>query len=518
MKIIYNNIILSTLIIIILNLSSCNDLSKSYCDEILNFSYTENDSIIKNNIIIAEKCSQKYHKDPIFFRKLSQIYYIDAINDYSKQELLSSANKLFHALDNIEIYFNNIDNIKTYDYQFRAEIYERLGDIYNDVNNLKQASILYNKAISDYEDADNQDDIIKLLLKLGKSYQQNHIHDIAMIYFEMAEEKVSKNQNIFRKIIDNKIVTLYELNDYNKADSLFRNHFNIKIQDYDYHSALGTKLFYERNYHEALLHLVFCFENGNQQEKISASEKLAEAYFNLGDSKKEMFHLQYQAKNNSNEIRRTPLKLDLEKLFDTYQNTDINDNTKERHIANKILISILAISIVIIIIVSITRRKEKSKDNIKKKNIEVKPATPEKIISKQHQNKQNYSDAYKTFTESNIYTQIKSSFEGLNILTKNVQDYGKLTLSNKDLIQIVKTFNNCFPDAIPSLKKDFEGITISDIRFIVLSFMDLNNVEIAVLLGLTYGAANKRTNKIKNIFSTNEDLHTFLTRYIQSKY
>lgn len=517
MRVFYKNIIFLLLIITILFFASCDNTQRNYREDILNFSYTENDSIIKNNIIIAEKCSPKYHKDPTFFLKLSQIYYLDAVNDYSEQQLFSSANKLFYALDYINIYFTKINNIKPYDYQFRAEIYERLGDIYNDVNNLKQSSLLYNEALSDYENTDNKEKIINLLLKLGKLYQQNHIHDIAMIYFEMAEEKVNKNQNIHRKIIDNKIVSLYELNDYSKADSIFTNHFNIKIQDYDYHSALGTKLFYERNYTEALPHLVYCFENGNRQEKISASEKLAETYFNLGDNEKEMFHIQYQAKNNSNEIRRTPLKLDLEKLFDNHKNEeDKSGNHKKRNNTYIFVFSLILLSLFVIIAGIIAREKKKKRK--KDKNLPQIPATHRVAHTHTPKEKQSYDDAYKSFTESSIYTQIKTSFEGLNILTKNVQNHSNLLLSNKDLIKIIKTFNNCFPNAIPSLKKDFEGITVSDIRFIVLNFMELNNVEIAVLLGLTYGAANKRSNKIKNIFNTREDLHTFLTNYIKSKY
>ena len=48
--------------------------------------------------------------------------------------------------------------------------------------------------------------------------------------------------------------------------------------------------------------------------------------------------------------------------------------------------------------------------------------------------------------------------------------------------------------------------------------MNMNDAEIAVLLGLTYGAANKRSNKIKNIFNTNDDLNTFLTNHIKSNF
>jgi hypothetical protein len=48
--------------------------------------------------------------------------------------------------------------------------------------------------------------------------------------------------------------------------------------------------------------------------------------------------------------------------------------------------------------------------------------------------------------------------------------------------------------------------------------MNLNNVEIAVLLGLTYGAANKRSNKIKNTFNIKSDLSQFLLTFVKSNF
>ena len=131
---------------------------------------------------------------------------------------------------------------------------------------------------------------------------------------------------------------------------------------------------------------------------------------------------------------------------------------------------------------------------------------------------ENFEEAYSRFCESIIYTKIKSSLEGTTILTKNVQDYSKLQLSNKDIISLTKTFNNCFPKAIHSLKEEYASITTSDIKFIILNFMNLNNVEIAVLLGLTYGAANKRSNKIKNTFNIKSDLSQFLLTFVKSNF
>ena len=353
--------------------------------------------------------------------------------------------------------------------------------------------------------------------------------NIAMIHFEMAEEKDDIPNNIYRKIIDNKITTLYELNDYAKADSIFINHFNVKIQDYDFHSAIGTKYFYERKYTEAIPHLKYCFENGNQQEKLAFSEKLAESYFNINDHENEMFYIQHQAKNNSVEIRKTPLKLDLEKIYDINSNI-INDkngiSNSSRYIILIILVSLIII-ISILITFNINKRQDREKIRSAQKTIDgnkVIIESKDKIINNISKKlndltpNEDFENAYSRFCETYIYKKIKSSLEGTTILTKNVQDYSKLQLSNKDIISLTKTFNNCFPKAIHSLKEEYAGITTSDIKFIILNFMNLNNVEIAVLLGLTYGAANKRSNKIKNIFNVKDDLSQFLLTFVKSNF
>ena len=533
MKNFFLNIALFLLTIITLNFHSCSDVSKSYCDEILNYSYSGNDSLSENEIVMVNKCTEKYHKNPTFLQKAAQIYYIDAINDYSDGLYLKAVNKFYHSLQDINSYFSKVDEIKEYDYEFRAEIYERLGDIYKDINSLKPATELYNKALSDYENAQNNEKILNTLLKLGKIYQYNHIPNIAMIYFELAEERDNIPNNIYRKIIDNKIVTLYELNDYKNADSIFKNHFNIKIQDYDFHSAMGTIYFYERNYEKALPHLLHCFENGNQQEKLVMSEKLAEAYFNLNDHEKEMIYIQHQAKNNSLEIRKTPLKLDLEKLFDAKQNI-IYQNAENNRNNNSFVAILLAVTIstmLFVIIFNIRNKKNFQKKirsaeeaiNVNHETIQSKDKIINDISKKlvdleSKTTKGNFEEAHKRFQESHIYVKIKSLFDGVTVLTKNVQDYSKLALSNKDITLLIRTFNNSFPNAIPSIKKQYEAITPGDIKFIILYFINMNNAEIAVLLGLTYGAANKRSNKIKNIFNTSNDLNTFITTHIKSNF
>ena len=519
------------LIIIVIYHTSCNELSKSQCEEVLNYSYSDNDSLLNKTIVLADKCVKKYHKNIDLLQKNAQLLYFDAVNKYSSNDLLSSTKGLFNALSNINEYMSQKNEIKSYEYIFRGEIYERIGDIYKEINSLKQASELYNKALTDYESSDNAEKVANILIKTGRLYQYNHINDIALIYFEMAEEIDNIPSKIYRKIIDNKLVSLYESNDYKTADSIYNYHFNIKIQDYDFHSAVGTKYFYEREYVKAIPHLKYCFENGNQQEKLSASEKLAEAYFNINDQENEMKYIQHQAEINSIEIRKTPLKLDLEITYDTYYLSYDTTSRKEKSTSlNFLYIIILLIVITIFTILLVIRRKQ-YKEKIRK--VEEKISDNQEIIQSKDKiidniskklvelesinTKIEFDDAYNTFCNSPIYIKIKTSIEGLNIMIKNVQEYSKYALSNNDLIQLTIRFNDCFPNITSSIKEDYEGIKTSDIRFLILSFMSFNDMEIAVLLGLTYGASNKRSNKLKNIFKTEEDISDFLLRYIKSK-
>ena len=251
----------------------------------------------------------------------------------------------------------------------------------------------------------------------------------------------------------------------------------------------------------------------------------------MNDHDNEMFYIQHQARNNSIEIRRTPLKLDLEKLFDTHYNIINNQKGKEYNNSNIVILIVFALAILFFIILYI-QNKKKYQEKIRKAEETIndnheKIQSKDKIIDniskkiedlESTKNNVNFEESYKTFCESNIYKKIKSLMEGRIILIKNIQEHSKLALSNNDIILLVKTFNKHFPNTFSSLKKDYEGITNGDTKFFILSFMNFNDIEIAVLLGLTYSASNKRSKKIKDIFNIKSDLSDFIMQYTKSKF
>ena len=257
-----------------------------------------------------------------------------------------------------------------------------------------------------------------------------------------------------------------------------------------------------------------------------ASEKLAEAYFNLKDNENELIYIQHQAQSNSSEIRRTPLKLDLENIYDTNINEEIIIDKNSKY--NKIALIFSTITIIIVVYLFITNRKNYRKKiseaeeairdsqiNIKKKEKIIKDIS-KKLESIENEN--DFETSYKLFCESNIYNKIKHSLDGKTIMIKNVNEHSKYAISNNELIILTKTFNESFPNFIGNLKNEFEGITNSDIKFLILFIMDFSDTEIAVLLGLTYSATNKRSNKLKDIFNIEDNLGQFLLDYIKSNF
>ena len=83
MRSFYRNIIFLSLIITILNLTSCSDISKSYCEEILDYSYTENDNFYifeyhiedpGNTISFARL---KYDRKGVTLNKQATVFYLE---------------------------------------------------------------------------------------------------------------------------------------------------------------------------------------------------------------------------------------------------------------------------------------------------------------------------------------------------------------------------------------------------------------------------------------------------------
>ena len=103
-------------------------------------------------------------------------------------------------------------------------------------------------------------------------------------------------------------------------------------------------------------------------------------------------------------------------------------------------------------------------------------------------------------------------------MTKSVGLYPDLKLSEMDFIEIVKTANTCFPDFSTHFLQDHNELSTADVRHACLALMGLNDAEIAVMEGITYSGANRRTKRILSVMNSESGLEETLLLYLKNLY
>ena len=464
---------------------------------------------------MADSCTKFYANDPIFLEKKSQIFYQKGINHHKNGEYIEATRTFITSC----LTQRSLVALKKLpsndDFHYLGQIYEQLGDVYGDVNSLKPTSHFYDDALTQYEKASRQHEVIDMLLKIGDLYQHNHISNIALLNYETAEGKKNLTEQQSDIIQIKKGIALYDIFDMESADSIYRR-ISTKSPQFIEFKYFTACYFYNRNeYGKALPYLLKCFEDGDQNMKLYAAEMLASVYFSLNDHARELEYAQYQAKAQSAEARLTPVRVEMEALYESFledSNPNKPENTGNLKRFNWILIVTVIILIMVVVILNVIfKRHKKDKeqiiDDISKK---LEEATSQENAP--HSFDENYND----FVQTAIYLDIKASLEGKQIFIKTVRDYPRLALSKTKLVTLTTTFNESFPNLTHTLSEMYPELTPADFRFIILSVMGFSDLEIAVLLKQTYGSANKRSNRIKDILHTEEELEHYIPNFLRT--
>ena len=485
---------------------ACNN--KSIPTEIMEFknNYENSDEYLDNLAHLADSCSKSYAKSPEFLEKKSQIFYQKGRNEHKNYNYLDATKSFIEAYNsqkNLIALKKVADND---DYHYLGQIFENIGDVYSDINSLKPASYFYDQALTQFEHASRQHEVIDILLKIGDLYQQNHISNIALLNYEIAEEKKNLTEEQFIIIQIKKGIALYDVFDINAADSLYGRISTKSLQTIEYQYFTACHFFNSNKFAEALPYLLKCFDEGNSKMKVEAAEMLASVYFSLNDHDEELYYAQYQAKAQSAEARLTPVKVELDSIYEDF--VEINTTKSSEKSGNhKGLIIILVIIILILIIGLIIFHQY-----VKRHKPDAITDTPTDTETP----KRTFEEDCEIFVNSKIYKEIKASLEGKEILTKTVGDFPRLALTRNKIITLTTTFNEAFPNLIHSLSETYPDLTQADFRFIILSFMGFSDIEIAVLLKQTYSSTNKRGNRIENIFGTELELNHFIPGFLSS--
>ena len=506
MKIIYRHIALISLLIMTLYFMSCN--KKSIPSEITDFknNYENPDNYLQNLAHIADSCSKFYANDPIFLEKKSQIFFQKGRSEHKKGDFLNATKSFIVAHDTQKSLVSLTKIAGNDEYHYLGQILENIGDVYSDVNSIKPASYFYDEALSQFENANRHHEVIDILLKIGDLYQHNHISNIALLNYEIAEDKKNLTEEQFNIIQIKKGIALYDIFDMEAADSLYGRMWTKSLQSIEYHYFTACHFYFNNKYDKALPHLLKCFEEGDAKMKVDAAEMLASVYFSLNDHDKELYYAQYQAKVQSAEARLTPVKMELDTIYEGFVEANTTKKS-EKSGSYKSLALILCIIIAILIIGIIVFYTSAQKHRLN---------TESEVVAKTDTQKKTFEENYNTFVNTKIYKEIKASLEGKEILIKTVGDYPRLALTRNKLISLTTTFNESFPNLTHSLSISYPDLTPADFRFIILSLMGFSYLEIAVLLKQTYSSTNKRGNRLESIFKTQLDMNHFIPGFLST--
>lgn len=485
---------------------SCN--RKSIPTEILDFknNYENSKEHLSKLAKIADSCTKNYANDPVFLEKKSQIFFQKGRDEHKASEYLNATASFIESYNTQKTLISQKKEPDNDDLHYLGQILENIGDVYSDINSLKPASFFYDQALSQFEQASRHHEVIDMLLKIGDLYQHNHISNIALLNYEIAEGKKNLTEEQVNIIQIKKGIALYDIFDTYSADSLYGRISTKSSHSIEYQYFTACHFYYSNEYDKALPHLLKCFEEGGTKMKLDAAEMLASVYFSLNDHDKELYYAQYQAKAQSAEARLTPTKMNLDMIYEQFvSDNNPQDTAKSKSVNGLAWILIIIIILLIIGAVGFYRFNQR--------NIHDRDFTPMPVVETP---KHTFESDYNIFINSKIYKDIKASLEGKEILIKTVGDYPRLALTRNKTITLTTTFNEAFPNLIHSLSTAYPDLTQADFRFIILSVMGFSDIEIAVLLKQTYSSTNKRSNRIENIFGTQVELNHFIQGFLST--
>lgn len=361
-----------------------------------------------------------------------------------------------------------------------------------------------------------------------------HAFDSAQYYFEQVHDTLGVAACI------RSVGEVYQGNkDYERALAKFKeaNHlWNFGEAWYDH--ALGGLFFEHRQPDSAAVYLERSFETGGPYTRIDAAAKLAEIWRERGDREKEAFYTSFYVQNSIRETNRSSDKMEIEFIYDGIQQPAQPQRSRGTFIAQLPLIACIVLALIALMafIIIHNRRRishieqqlsviEKShREETEGKEQQLQTIAQELDATKQqlerHQQAPSidFEAAMDRFLNAPVTLKIRKSLKGKDIMTKSVGLYPKLKLSEMDFIEVVRTANSCFPDCSSYLLRDYGELSTGDVRHCCLALMGLNDAEIAVLEGITYSGANRRTKRILSIMNGGAGLEETVLLYLRNLY
>lgn len=397
-----------------------------------------------------------------------------------------------HYVKALEVMHQHEEWGNPYAKRFVALAYTRLSEILYRYGIRDAAIETCHKAASYYE---SETDLAAMLRFEAAIYQSQKQYDKALALFQEADEKVS-------------------------------------VGDDPIQLSIGAKFLEIHQYDSAFSHLERAFLKGDRFARMDAAGKLAEICRERGQLDEELSYNRFYVENSMMETRMASRKMEIEYLYDVFKRPKPAEPSSTEGSGFSSLMLSLFLILVIAFLAYIIVRNRKRISHIENKITTIEQKHEKENADKDHEIEQisqalndtreqlnaqrvDFDEAWQSFMSAAVVNKIKHSVEGKDIMIKNVGVFPKLKLKEMDYIALVQEANRCFPDFSSRFLKDFPDLNVADLRHSCLGLLGMNDAEIAVMEGISYSGANRRTNKILTAVGLGDNLEQTMMAYLK---
>ena len=436
--------------------------------------------------------------ETLAFVRANAYYYLGVENSFQQQDV-QAASDFVTALNTAYSIGPNLEDAQQT--RFFGLCYYRLGEILYDYNIQASALNAFDSAQLFFNKVDDTLGIAACIRSAGEVYQGNKDYERALAKFKEANRMWN---------------------------------FGDDVCDH----AIGGMFFEHHQWDSACVYLERSFLTGGPYTRIDAAAKLAEIWKDRGDKEKEDYYTLFYIQNSIRETNRSSDKMEIEFIFDALKedaNAQQPRTTFNSHLFIPILLIVAVIALMALIIIRNRHRithieqqlstlEKTHREETEGKDLQIRTITQQLDDTKQQLERRSHvatidlATALSNYLESPVTQKIKKSLQGKDIMTKSVSLYPHLKLSEMDFIEIVKTANACFPDFSSHFLQDYNDLSTGDLRHCCLALMGLNDAEIAVMEGITYSGANRRTKRILSVMGSETGLEETVLLYLRDLY
>lgn len=457
----------------------------------------------------------------------ARAHYMDGVGWYELDSIVPACQAYLRALQVMESHFKD-DELDRNMIRFMGLINTRLASLffYNDA--VKQSIETSRKSLLYFENLGHQKSIVNALMLVGRCYGLDNSNDSAFVYFKKAQSVAEKNG--FQKSQFNAMVELGPLY-YEKGlkDSAFiilhEALSNCMIKDDSLATCMGLgQLFYkEHNYDSAIFYLEQSVKRETFDTETASADLLHDSYMALGDKDKASHYGEMYKKNMIHYSAKSTKKIEVITLYGKYMQQQ--QETHQTHMFGRYLRHTMIVVCLLVLCMAylfLYGRFAERKSAMTQSQLSGKIKVANQLVKEQEaiittqreklemlcqKKKPDFETVYVSFLQEPICRHILSVFQDENITVGlRCPAYEKLALSLEQKQQFWKAVDYYFPQFFSILAKQYPRLTTSDGRYACFYLLDINDGQIAVLMGVSYQSVWKRSKKMKEIMDGVNDL------------